>query len=133
MIRFLDTNICIYFLKGVHPQIRTRLLNLGPEDVKIPSIVMAELFYGAAKSERKQENRDRISQFLEPLEIVPFDEASALCYADIRSQTERKGTPVGPNDLVIAATVISQDGILITNNLREFQRISQLAIENWLA
>lgn len=132
MIRFLDTNICIYFLKGVYPQIRTRLLGHGPEDIKIPSVVMAELFYGAAKSAKQRENKNLITQFLEPFEIVPFDDAAALCYADIRSQTEGKGTPVGPNDLIIAATVVSQDGILVTNNLREFQRISQLAIENWL-
>lgn len=132
MIRFLDTNICIYFLKGTYPQIRTRLMQHGPEDIKIPVIVKAELLYGAAKSDKRKENEKNIAGFLEPFEIVPFDDSATACYADIRSKAEIKGSPVGPNDLIIAATVLSQNGVLVTNNTKEFQRIQELMVENWV-
>jgi len=132
MIRFLDTNICIYFLRGTHPLVRTRLMEHGPEDIKIPAIVKAELLYGAAKSARREENEKHLTRFLEPFEIVPFDDNATARYADIRSQTEAKGAPVGPNDLIIAATVLSQNGVLVTNNIREFQRIQNLMVENWI-
>ena len=132
MIRFLDTNICIYFLKGTHPLVRNRLMEYGPEDIKIPALVKAELLYGAAKSDRQEENETHLALFLEPFEIVPFDDNATACYADIRSRTEVKGTPVGPNDLIIAATVLSRNGLLVTNNIREFQRIRDLVLENWI-
>ena len=132
MIRFLDTNICIYFLKGTYPQIRTRLMQHGPEDIKIPVIVKAELLYGAAKSEKRKENEKNITRFLEPFEIVPFDDSATICHADIRSKAEIKGSPVGPNDLIIAATVLSQNGVLVTNNTKEFRRIQELTVENWV-
>lgn len=132
MIYFLDTNICTYFLKGTYPKVKTRLLGLDPVDVKIPAIVKAELLYGAEKSFRREENRASVDRFLEPFEIVSFDDAATTAYAVIRSQTESKGKPVGPNDLLIAATVISQKGVLVTNKLREFSRVQDLLIENWL-
>lgn len=132
MIRFLDTNICIYFLKGLHPSIKSKLMAHGPEEIKIPAIVKAELLYGAAKSAKQEENHDRVERFLDPFEIVAFDDTATDRYADIRSRTEAKGTPVGPNDLIIAATVMSQNGILVTNNTREFQRIPDIRIENWI-
>ena len=131
MIRFLDTNICIYFLKGTHPLVKIRLMEHGPQDIKIPAIVKAELLYGAVKSTKREENQKRVTRFLEPFEIVPFDDSATAFYADIRSQTEARGTPVGPNDLIIAATVLSQNGILVTNNTKEFQRIQELMVENW--
>ncbi len=132
MIRFLDTNICIYFLKGTYPQIRTRLMQHGPEDIKIHVIVKAELLYGAAKSDKRKENEKNITGFLKPFEIVPFDDSATACYADICSKAEVKGSPVGPNDLIIAATVLSQSGVLVTNNTKEFQRIQELMVENWV-
>lgn len=131
MIRFLDTNICIYFLKGTHPLVKTRLLKYSPMDLKIPAIVKAELLYCAAKSIQREKNENRVTRFLEPFEIVSFDDSATACYADIRSQLEAKGTPVGPNDLIIAATVFSQNGVLVTNNTKKFGRIQELAIENW--
>lgn len=132
MIRFLDTNICIYFLKGTYPKIKTKLMQHGPEDIKIPVIVKAELLYGAAKSDKRNENEEKIMRFLEPFEIISFDDSATVCYADIRSETEAKGSPIGPNDLIIAATVLSQNGVLVTNNTKEFQRIQELMVENWM-
>ena len=133
MIHFLDTNICIYFLKGTHPAVKARLLEHDPDDIKIPSIVKAELLYGTEKSKLRDENRKHVDRFLDPFEIVPFDDSAASCYAEIRARTEATGNPVGPNDLIIAATVLPHQGILVTNNIREFQRIQGLKIENWTA
>ena len=131
MMHFLDTNICIYFLKGTHPPVSTRLMQQVPEDIKIPSVVKAELLFGAAKSIKREENEKFINHFLKPFEIVPFDDDATTYYATIRSQTEAKGRPVRPNDLIIAATVLSRGGILVTNNTEEFRRIPNLPIENW--
>ncbi len=104
----------------------------GPEDIKIPALVKAELLYGAAKSARREENEKHLILFLEPFEIVPFDDNATARYADIRFRTKVKGTPVGPNDLIIAATVLSRNGVLVTNNIKEFQHIQDLMVENWI-
>lgn len=130
-MHFLDTNICIYFLKGTHPQVAQRIMQQAPDTIKIPSVVKAELLFGASKSNKHEENERYIQRFLEPFEIVPFDDDATPFYAAIRSQTEAKGTPVGPNDLIIAATVLSRAGVLVTNNTREFLRIPNLSIINW--
>lgn len=129
---FLDTNICIYFLNGSYPSIQKRMETLLPPQIKIPSIVMAELLYGAAKSTRKKENLEIVQKFLIPFEIIPFETQAAEIYAEIRTDAELKGKQIGPNDLIIASTVMSFEGILITNNVKEFGRIKNLAIENWV-
>ena len=131
MIRFLDTNICIYFLKGTHPLVKTRLMEHGPEDIKIPAIVKAELLYGAVKSTKREENQKRVARFLEPFEIVPFDDSATTFYADIRSHTEARGTPVGTTDLIIAASGLSQNGVLVKIYTKEFQRIQEIMVEIW--
>ncbi|MFH1194439.1 MAG: type II toxin-antitoxin system VapC family toxin [bacterium] len=132
MMYFLDTNICIYFLKGMHISIRNKIEKLQPPQIKIPSIVMAELLYGAAKSMHKKENLEIIQKFLIPFEIISFETQATEIYADIRSATEAKGISIGPNDLIIASTVMAYEGILVTNNMKEFGRIKNLKIENWL-
>lgn len=129
---FLDTNICIYFLKGLYPTIQEKMQSLQPPQIKIPSIVAAELLYGAAKSIRKKENLENVQKFLIPFEIIPFETQAAETYADIRSATEAKGISIGPNDLIIASIVMANEGILITNNTKEFGRIKNLKIENWI-
>lgn len=131
MTYFLDTNTCIYYLKGVHPTLAQRLLAHNPSDIRIPSVVKAELLYGAKRSKKQAENLEKIRQFLLPLEIVPFASEDAERYATIRADLERAGTPIGPNDLLIAATVLENGGILITNNEKEFKRVSKLKTENW--
>jgi tRNA(fMet)-specific endonuclease VapC len=128
---FLDTNTCIYFLKGTHESIRTKLLALPPSEIKIPSIVKAELLFGSYKSQRRKENTERTERFLEPFEIIPFTDAMTYVYAELRSDTEKKGTPLGPNDLLIATIVKHMGGILVTNNVQEFRHIKSLKTENW--
>jgi tRNA(fMet)-specific endonuclease VapC len=128
---YLDTNICIYFLKGLYPLLLQKILAHRPDSIKIASIVKAELLYGAEKSRKKDENLDKLNRFLLPYEIVPFDDKAAVRYSGIRAELEKTGVVIGPNDMIIAATVLAGDGILITNNEREFQRVSGLVIENW--
>jgi len=129
---FLDTNTCIYYLKGISAGIARRLLSLRPEDIRIPSMVKAELLYGVERSTKREENLQKIRQFLLPFEIVSFGNQEAERYAIVRAELDRAGTPIGPNDLVIAATTAENDGILVTNNEKEFKRVSGLKIENWM-
>lgn len=128
---FLDTNTCIDFLKGTYESIRTKLLTLSPNEVKIPSVVKAELLFGAYKSQRRKENTERTERFLEPFEIIPFTEAMTYAYAELRADTEKRGMPVGPNDLLIASIVKHSTGILVTHNVQEFRRIKGLKLEDW--
>lgn len=131
MTYFLDTNTCIYFLKGLYPSIRAKLQSLKPREVQIPSIVKAELLFGAENSDRVTENREKVISFLFPFEIVPFDTEAAEIYAAIRLELQKKGIPIGANDLIIAATVLARGGTLITNNEREFKRVKKLKVRNW--
>ncbi len=131
MTYFLDTNICVYFLKGSHPSVLENIRNTNPNNIKIPSIVKAELLYGAEKSRLRKKNLSSIGKFLAPFEIVPFDDDCSISYSTIRAAMEIKGTIIGPNDYIIAATVIAWNGILVTNNAREFKNIKNLKIENW--
>lgn len=128
---FLDTNICIYYLKGLYPTLLDRMLSRNVNEIKIASIVKAELLYGAAKSKKREDNSSKVRQFLLPFEVVSFDDQAAEIYAEIRSDMVKKGTPIGSNDLIIAAATMANSGTLITNNENEFSRIDGLEIENW--
>ena len=131
MIYYLDSNICIYFLKGLYPNIKDQIKSINPSNIKIPSIVKAELLYGAEKSNHRAANLDRITTFFEPFEIMPFDDDAAVIYSKIRSSSELKGNIIGPNDYIIASIVLSNNGILVTNNEKEFKMIKTLKLENW--
>jgi tRNA(fMet)-specific endonuclease VapC len=128
---FLDTNICVYALKGRFPEIARHLAARTPSDIKIPSMVEAELFFGAEKSGRRERTLEILERFLSPFEIVPFCERAARHYARIRVQLESSGASIGPNDLVIAATSIANGATLITHNTAEFSRVHGLALEDW--
>ncbi|MCL2766668.1 MAG: type II toxin-antitoxin system VapC family toxin [Peptococcaceae bacterium] len=132
MIYCLDTNICIYFLLGKYPALLAKMMQLSSNDIKIPAIVKAELLLGAEKSLRQDDNRKKILSFLLPFEIVPFDDDAATHYSKIRAVLEQSGRIIGPNDLLIAATVLAQNAILVTNNTKEFSRVQGLPIENWI-
>lgn len=129
---FLDTNICIYFLKGIYPRLLEKMMSLSSQDIKIASIVKAELLFGAEKSQKKEENKARVENFLLPLEIIPFDNNAAVIYSKIRAYLEQKGKVIGPNDLIISATVMANNGILVTNNEKEFSEIEGIVTENWI-
>jgi Predicted nucleic acid-binding protein, contains PIN domain len=129
---FLDTNICIYILKGMYPSVFNKLVSHNPSEIKIPAIVKAELIYGAEKSVKQEKNLEMIKNFLLPFEIVPFEDTASVWYGKTRASLEKNGTPIGPNDLIIAATVLDKQGVFVTNNVKEFSRINQLNIENWV-
>lgn len=131
MTWFLDTNTCIAFLRGQEPHVRDRLLAHSPVDVKIPAIVEAELLYGALRSLRTVQNEIHVRRFLEPFESIPFDSRAAMAYAQLRRDLEKAGTPIGPNDMIIAAVVLVHGGILVTHNQSEFQRVPGLSMEDW--
>ena len=131
MIYFLDTNICIYLLKNKFPALRDHLAAHKPEAIKIPAMVLAELWLGALKSEHPQKTRKHMAALLEPLEVVPFDRQAASAYAEVRATLEKQGTPIGPNDLVIAATVLGRNGTLVTHNRKEFGRVPGLRVVDW--
>jgi len=129
---YLDTNTCIYFLNGMYKSILDEFKSHKPEDIKIPALVKAELLLGVEKSDRKEQNEIVYNKFLEPFEIISFDDESSILYAKIRATLEKRGRIIGPNDLIIAATVMSRKGILITHNTKEFKQISGLQIEDWV-
>ena len=132
MTYFLDTNICIHFLKGKYRSIADTLRKKKPDEIKIASMVKAELLLGVEKSEKKRENRQAYERFLEPFEIVAFNDTAATYYAKVRFDLEKSGRIIGSNDLIIAATVLAQKGILVTHNTGEFGIVAGLPIEDWV-
>jgi len=128
---YLDTNICINCLRGTTPLVKRVLQGLEPVRIKIPAMVKAELLLGAAKSNRPIQNQELVEFFLAPFEIVPFDDRATTFYGQIRCKLEQEGKIIGFNDLMIASTVMAHEGILVTDNLREFSRVNGLKLENW--
>ena len=131
MIYFLDTNTCVFYLNNSSSNIIEQLEKLPTATIKIPSMVAAELLYGAEKSGKREHNMKVFKSFLSIYEIVSFDEKAIEHYATVRADLERRGQKIGGNDIIIAATVLANDGILITNNIDEFSRVKGLKIEDW--
>lgn len=126
---FLDTNIIVYAVKGMFPEIRKHFEQIPATSIVVPSIVCAELEYGARRSRDYAKTKALYDAFLREFLIVPFDKTAAKAYGKIRHQLEEQGMPIGPNDLVIAATAMG--GCLVTHDVREFSRIEGLRIEDW--
>ena len=129
----LDTDACIALIKrkdGTHLQ---RLTALGPGEAGISAITLAELRYGVAKSGQSEKNRLALDEFLLPLEVADFDGPAAESYGLVRAALEKAGTQIGPLDTQIGAHALSLGAVLVSHNLREFRRISGLAVEDWLA
>ena len=127
----LDTNVCIAFLNGRDARVRERLLASSPDDIRLCSVVKAELLYGARGSDRVAENLRRLEQFFAPLKSLAFDDAAADWYGTIRAQLRRDGTPIGGNDLLIAAIARATDATLVTRNEGEFRRVPGLRVDVW--
>ncbi len=127
----LDTNICIYLIKNRPPGVLEKFKQHPPSEVAISTITLFELEYGAEKSNRKQQSQKALKKFLSPLDIVDLDQAAANEAAVIRAQLERKGTPIGSYDILIAGLARSRSMTLVTNNTKEFSRVDGLLLENW--
>ncbi|MEH3159106.1 MAG: tRNA(fMet)-specific endonuclease VapC [Sphingomonas taxi] len=132
MLRYmLDTNLCIRVLRDRPPDIRSRF-NAEAEGLCISTIVLTELFHGAAKSARPAENRLAVERFAARLEVLPFDEAAAAHAGDIRADLDRRGRAIGGYDVLIAGHARSRGLIVVTGNLGEFERVDGLRCEDWL-
>ena len=127
----LDTNICIHVINGKPPAVLERFRQYRMGEIGLCSVVAAELAYGVAKSGSAR-NRQALEMFLAPLIILPFDDAAVWAYGNLRAELERKGTPIGALDTMIAAHALSQQSTLVTNNTREFARVPGLALVNWV-
>lgn len=127
----LDTNIIIYALNGRYPAILPHFQQVPSMAIVIPSVVLAEIEYGARKSRDYEKTVALYRRFMHPFEHVPFTDRAAECYGSIRAELESKGQIIGANDLLIAATAMAENGILVTHNTREFSRIPGLVIEDW--
>ena len=130
-MRFLlDTNICIYVINERPPEVLAQFLANEDEGIGISSITAGELYFGVRKT-RSARNLDALQGFLAPLNVADYDLAAAAAYGEVRAALERKGTPIGPLDMLIAAHALSMGVTLVTNNEREFRRVPGLTVENW--
>lgn len=127
----LDTNICIYSIKNKPQQVFERVRENLHEGLCISTITLAELEQGIANSGYPEKNRISLACFLAALSVYQFDEAAAKEYGKICTRLRRKGTPIGTMDMLIVAHAKSKGCILVTNNVREFERVEGLEIENW--
>lgn len=127
----LDTNACIRLLNGTSPALVDRLSSTPRTQVRLSAVVKAELLYGARRSQRVAENLRLLDEFFATIASIPFDDSCADEYGKIRFELERTGTPIGPNDLMIAATARAHGLTLVTHNRREFARVPELRLEDW--
>jgi tRNA(fMet)-specific endonuclease VapC len=131
MIYLLDTNTCIEHLNNRPSVVTQKLRNVPRAQVVLCSIVKAELWHGAYKSARRDSNLKLLERFFAEFSSLVFDDRAAEIYGRLRSHLEQSGTPIGPNDLLIASIALGNDATLVTRNVREFNRIEGLLIENW--
>jgi tRNA(fMet)-specific endonuclease VapC len=129
--RLLDTNVCIHIIRRRPPEVLRNFERFEVGEVGVSSVTVAELSYGAEKSSRREQNREALWRFLLPLEVVAFGSEAAAAYRHVRAALERVGTPIGPLDTLIAAHAVSLGIPLVTNDVREFERVPDLNVEDW--
>jgi tRNA(fMet)-specific endonuclease VapC len=127
----LDTNACIRLLNGTSPRFAEQLRETPRSQVRLSSVVKAELLFGARRSSRVADNLRLLERSFATLPSLPFDDRCAEEYGLARADLDRAGTPIGPNDLLIAATAQANGCTLVTHNVREFSRVSGLQCEDW--
>lgn len=131
MTYLLATNTCIRYLNGRSLQVRRRLESLAPDDIALCSVVKAELFYGAARTRDPKRTLANSAMFVSPFASLPFDDSGADAYGQIRARLEQAGTPIGPNDLLIAAIAAAHRLVQVTHDTREFERVVGLVLVDW--
>lgn len=128
----LDSNACIRLLnESASSNMARKLAELIPDDIRLCSVVKSELYYGAYKSTRRDRNLANLNRFFSQFISLPFDDSAASIAGQVRAQLDVAGTPIGSNDLLIAAIALSNDLTLVTHNTREFGRINGLKYEDW--
>jgi tRNA(fMet)-specific endonuclease VapC len=127
----LDTNVCVDYLTRRYASVVERVQASSPEDLCLSSVVVAELRYGADKSQKRAENHRTIDILVNEIVCLDFDADAAAVFGRIRCDLESRGEPIGPYDLMIAAHAVSLGLVLVSDNLREFRRVGGLVMENW--
>jgi len=128
----LDTNICIYLIKKRPPNLLEKFKSIRKNSLCISVVTYAELTYGVERSSSKKMNQKIVTDFISYLDVFPWDMDAADQYGKLRSGLEKKGTPIGNMDMLIASHALSNNCILVSNNLREFKRVPRLKYENWV-
>ena len=128
----LDTNICIYIIKKKPIEVFEKFTKLEIGTLKISSITIAELYFGAYNSQNIKKNIEVVKNFLLPFEVIDFDNKASIEYAKIKADLRKKGQVIGELDMQIAGVALSHNLILVTNNEKEFIRVNNLKIENWI-
>ena len=131
MLYMLDTCICVDYLRAKNENLLKKVRSFNPRQIKIPSIVLAELLHGAYHSKRVEKNLRDTIDLIADFEVIPFDKLEADTYGQILDSLERKGHVIGNNDIMIAATALIRNATLVTNNTREFSRIDGLKLYDW--
>lgn len=132
MSHLLDTDTCIHFMRHRPPKMIEHIESLPAGALAISAITHSELWHGVTCSARPARNLAWLEDFLLPLRVIAYDESCSALYARHRMATEKRGTPIGAHDLLMAAQALRHDLILVTNNTREFARIAGLRLENWI-
>lgn len=127
----LDTNICIYIARQRPPEVAKRFANLAAGSVGMSLVTFGELRFGAEKSARREESLATLNRLVELIPVLAADAAVGEVYGAVRAQLERAGTPIGNNDLWIAAHALRLGVTLVSNNTREFERVPGIVLENW--
>lgn len=131
MIYLLDTNICIAWLKNDLGVVQ-RVIDAGENNVCLCSVVKSELWFGAFKSQQTEKNKANLKKFFADFKSLPFEDTSAFHFGEIRADLTKKGTPIGLFDMQIAAIALANNLMVVTNNTREFERVPNLKLEDWL-
>jgi tRNA(fMet)-specific endonuclease VapC len=127
----LDTNICIALIKRRQAHLIASLERHPIGEVGISSITLAELEFGVSKSAHRERNEAALAAFVAPLELALFDVVAARAYGEVRSNLEKRGEPIGSLDTLIAGHALSVGAVLVTNNTREFRKVTGLKVEDW--
>ncbi|WP_026736375.1 type II toxin-antitoxin system VapC family toxin [Fischerella sp. PCC 9605] len=126
----LDTDMCIYWLKG-RQSVRDRIFAVGWSQIGICVITVAELYYGAYNSNRVEENLTRAEQFIQNIPVIPLNDNALKRFGELKAELRRIGQPIADFDLLIASVALAENYVLVTNNTRHYNRIPELQLENW--
>lgn len=128
----LDTNTCIYVIKHRPPEVKKKLSSIPIDEVAVSGIVVGELWYGVLESAKPKHNEKALTDFLQFISVLDWPAEAAQAYGKIRSHLKAKATPIGAMDLLIAAHALTLGLVLVTDNLKEFNRVPGLHVENWV-
>lgn len=127
----IDTNILIFLCNSKSKLLEQKFKTHSPEEFSVSSITVGELIYGVNKSQHRDRNLQAILKILSPFKVIDFDSSDGWMYGEIRADLEKKGTIIGGNDIMIAAQATRRGLIVITNNVKEYKRVSGLPVEDW--